>query len=106
MYVEKLTDEQLKKLISPKFHQSLSNFKRQKWNGRVYLTYNCYSFVCQTVLEDYRVVYSDFAIDEQMYRKFMMSIFKNDGYFENCSEFIKNVKKVETREDINALKNV
>ena len=104
MYVEKLTDEQLKKLISPKFSEVLSNFVKKKWNGRLYISYNCYSFACETVLEDFRVVFSDFAISDLDFRRFMLSIFKKDGYFEDCARFIKNVKQAETKEDINDLK--
>ena len=105
MFVEKLSDEQIKHLISPKFYDTLSNFGRTKWNGRLYINYNCCGLVCKTILEDFCVVYSDFPINEAEYRKFMMQNF-GKKYFINFSCFIEKQKAVEAKEEIHSLKNL
>lgn len=104
VYVEKLSNEQIKHLISPKFHYTINILTRQKFNGRLYVGYTCYSFNCTAIFEDFRVVFSDFSIDDNTYRKFMLSQFEKQGYFEDCANFIKNLKQVEAKEEINSLK--
>ncbi len=106
MYVEKLTDQQLKELISPKFYDTLTNLSRHKWNGRLYVNYTCCNVRCLTVFEDFQIVYSGFPIEQENYRKFMMSQFKDSGYLENFSNFIKQLKIQEYKDEINELKNI
>lgn len=97
MYLDYVTDDQLKEFILP----GMTNFSRVKNNGRVYLEYSYENHKnLQTVLEDFAVIDSSVYIDEKEFRKFMFNLFKFKGYKEACCYYIKHTKQTEASNEI------
>lgn len=90
MFVEKLTDEDFQKYISP----MMSNIRRTKFNGRLYVNflYNNEREL-HMVLEDFQVIESDLMLENWLYRKIMTKLFKHLGYVEALEDFDKLLRK-------------